>query len=1110
MKKNYILRTLLLVVALCGLTTSWGQSYKKITTLDELESGKSYVITGDGASAALNSTIGGGTTLYFTQTDVTIANDVIETSEAAIVWTITKEADGNYSLKCGDVYAGYSGSGNSARAESEYATTCAWSISVADGVFTLKNVAVTTEDRLFQHNKNNSRFATYKPTSNQKNLNLYKEYEAVGVPADLKFEDAGSKTKFYSEGATFDSKATTASTATIAYSSSDEAVATINSEGLVTLKGVGVTTIKAEVEAKGNYQAAVVAYTLTVKGLTDELPYTNDFKSSIGNWINYTVVGTTEWKSSNYGAQINAYQKGATEAYFVSPAFDAKSVALSFGTQLAYSEIPLQLYYSTNFDPQTMSAPSEATWTEITDQATWATSSETTESGEITLNNLTAPVRFAFKYTSTDTDAGRWTVTDLKVEARTSTEATYTVTIPQNDNATIVVTDAEGNVITSGDQVAEGTVLTIEATAKEGYEVEEIWVNAEAIEGNTVTVNGNITISAYVINLYRVNVTIVGEGTVVIKDRDSETTYESGAYIPSEVFVNLVITPATGYEFTSLTAGTNDYTSAVEEGIFQIGTLTSKNWDLTVTFTEVATGPHYCTYSGTNQHSGRSFNSLTVTGGKEDFTIAKYVGKGGDIYQDCTDHVLTADAGAALNFSTSWNGEWMHGYLYIDYNNDEEFDATINEDGTPAEDSEIVSYTFYSPTDGASGKNSAGETVANNSKLDYFPGFTLPANLATGEYRVRFKIDWNELDPCGYHADGKNSLNDNGGLMLDFTLKVEGGNVTPTTYTVNVDAPETLYYELSYYASEDAEEPTYFDSGAQVPAGSEVWIVLAETSDDQEVTITWNDQPAARYTESFVYHTYTFVVNEEGTLKIEVKEQGGNEGYNGKGVFKKVTATTDITSGEYVFVANGYIMSNTVSSNKMSAVEVGTKLSTDGLTVTDPEVAHVWSITEENGIYTIKNGENILGYNTKTDFTFNAEPNATTPDKDQWMLDVTQETPLFHNVNTPARYILLNIGTNNRFGPYAQTNIGAANYYNPVLYKWEKGAVAIEEVEQVESLKVINGKGQLTILADDATHVVIYSITGAAMVNTTIEAGNTTFALPAGIYIVNGAKAIVF
>ena len=79
------------------------------------------------------------------------------------------------------------------------------------------------------------------------------------------------------------------------------------------------------------------------------------------------------------------------------------------------------MFYSTDFDPSSMSQPSDASWTEITDKATWATSQETTESGNIELNNLTAPVRFAFKYTCTAEKSARWTITNLSISANNST-----------------------------------------------------------------------------------------------------------------------------------------------------------------------------------------------------------------------------------------------------------------------------------------------------------------------------------------------------------------------------------------------------------------------------------------------------------------------------------------------------------------------------------------------------------------------------------------------------------------------------------------------------------------------------------------------------------------
>lgn len=62
----------------------------------------------------------------------------------------------------------------------------------------------------------------------------------------------------------------------------------------------------------------------------------------------------------------------------------------------------------------------------------------------------------------------------------------------------------------------------------------------------------------------------------------------------------------------------------------------------------------------------------------------------------------------------------------------------------------------------------------------------------------------------------------------------------------------------------------------------------------------------------------------------------------------------------------------------------------------------------------------------------------------------------------------------------------------------------------LSGLKVISGQGEVVILSDQETEVAVYALTGAQVLRTTVEAGSTPIALPAGIYLVNGVKAIVF
>ena len=89
---------------------------------------------------------------------------------------------------------------------------------------------------------------------------------------------------------------------------------------------------------------------------------------------------------------------------------------------------------------------------------------------------------------------------DLKIEA-TFVEVPvtmYTVSWTA-DNCDIKVETAEGTTVENGGEVAEGTELTITATAADGYELESLTVNDEAFEnGATWTVAGDVTIAATV------------------------------------------------------------------------------------------------------------------------------------------------------------------------------------------------------------------------------------------------------------------------------------------------------------------------------------------------------------------------------------------------------------------------------------------------------------------------------------------------------------------------------------------------------------------------------------------------------------------------------------
>lgn len=352
---------------------------------------------------------------YFMYTDVDLTDSKIVTDDQSIIWDITTQANGSMSISNGDnIFVGYRGSGNNAYIYEAYTEeNCDWTFTFADGLFTCANGSVT--NRLLQYNTNSPRFACY--TGSQKNLTLYKLDEGKQSVTVAFNEVSGDKEVFFTESFTYNSAATATPERPISYSSSNQEVATISAEGIVTVAGPGTTIIKATTEGDDSYEEGAAQYTLTVRAASVSLPYSTDFKSGLGEWLTYVTYGTTEWGSTSYGAQANGYNKGDGETFLVSPAVSASSIVLSFGSEVAFNGPDAQLFYSSNFDPSTMTQPAEATWTEITDMATWASSQETTPSGDIELKNLTAPIRFAFKYTCSEAEgAARWTITDLSIK----------------------------------------------------------------------------------------------------------------------------------------------------------------------------------------------------------------------------------------------------------------------------------------------------------------------------------------------------------------------------------------------------------------------------------------------------------------------------------------------------------------------------------------------------------------------------------------------------------------------------------------------------------------------------------------------------------------------
>ena len=161
-------------------------------------------------------------------------------------------------------------------------------------------------------------------------------------------------------------------------------------------------------------------------------------------------------------------------------------------------------------------------------------------------------------------------------------------------------------------------------------------------------------------------------------------------------------------------------------------------------------------------HSSRYSSSVSLQQtGKDKQTIE--FGKTMNGYEDLTagTEKFTVEAGSEVTPSIGYVGEWMHGYVYIDLDNNKQF--SFNADGADQTGTEVVSYSYYKD------QNSKGESASSNCNVNPMPSFTAPTT--PGTYRIRFKVDWDNIDAGGSVLSTNHILN-NGGGIYDATLEV--------------------------------------------------------------------------------------------------------------------------------------------------------------------------------------------------------------------------------------------------------------------------------------------------------------------------------------------------
>lgn len=135
------------------------------------------------------------------------------------------------------------------------------------------------------------------------------------------------------------------------------------------------------------------------------------------------------------------------------------------------------------------------------------------------------------------------------------------------------------------------------------------------------------------------------------------------------------------------------------------------------------------------------------------------------LYIKRLDDCLRAKIGETVTAGFDWNGTWMCGYAYIDFGKDGSYDVDYDDNGVNAM-KDLMTYSMYK------NKDSKGATVSGAPSINP-PSFTIPSDVKPGIYRMRYKVDWDCVDPGGNTLSG-NDIKKNGGVIVDTRINVHG------------------------------------------------------------------------------------------------------------------------------------------------------------------------------------------------------------------------------------------------------------------------------------------------------------------------------------------------
>ena len=542
-----------------GEAISSGTKYTLVESDDELYSGATYLIVGNGYALGEQKS-NNRNAVAVTDTDgvITIDNTIpaypVVIEEVAGGFTIMDITSGKY------LYT--NNTSNNRLLEREAIGTddyAVWSISVADDVASISNVGNTSRGLMcFNPNNGSPMFACYGsvPANSTDELALYVDKSTCKELADpeLSFDE----TSFDVDWEDIEDFAAPAvknpHNLTVSYSSSDVTVATVDAAtGEVTILDEGTTTITARSEKTNDFKAGSASYTLTVSGKPIELDFTTVAElNALAADEAGEVTGTlTDAIVTFVPGTSDAIIKDATGSILYHKSGHGLKQGQTFTGQ---TTVTTTLYYGvceitaidakfvgdeTVVEPETVALATIAG-----DYNTWQGAYVKIENLEVdsvsgknvyvkngdgtylvysnagnascVAGDIITAIGTVTKY-SNNPQLKVWFTKDIVITQHQA--ASHKITYSQPAEGGSFTVKVDGTAIASGIELEEGTVVSLNATASEGYVFSGWTVSGATLSGNTSSATftvgtSDITISAAFRSVDSESVVYTLDGTV--------------------------------------------------------------------------------------------------------------------------------------------------------------------------------------------------------------------------------------------------------------------------------------------------------------------------------------------------------------------------------------------------------------------------------------------------------------------------------------------------------------------------------------------------------------------------------------------------------------------